>query len=580
MENNKQGIHKFFYAHLCLILLTSTATVFHVIAYFAVKSFYSQHLPHYDSMGSYTKMFEIINTYRQEGFREALKIASAFHLSWLQSFFALIGAPFLNATPESVQLYNSLAVFLFMLSIYLAAKSTGASELKSYLLSLMVFLPDVFYEWQGGLLDLQRDPSFMLLLGASYFLFFAHIWRPSYKKGILLGFIAGLTVMSRGNAVFMLIAIMGPIIGLWTFWKLYTKDIRTIFKNLMPAIILFLIVAGPNLYYTLGLTVTRYQNPYVAYAIGTDSWLSFASHWAKPFQIIFGRVGEFGGHTHGTLLLSLSGLFFFIIVMAALRLKRFVKFKLFSFDNKNLTLFFAGIWCIAITLYLIIFSIKLKPLDFGQTKFPFYPSMLGVMSFFFIIGKSIYFNDERSKIMRNILCGLLCTGILILGIVRLKLHTPEPTPQYVKFAREMSDFFAVGNDKPKVVAFIWHDTISFDTVKFYLSQKTHKLPRKFFYTTPDGKETLDFAVRAPSGTGIPALLSAMKEQIEENADYLVISTEPGIYGSQRHNDMFIFQYGQPVVDSLIKSDRFKVVFSYELWGTPFAILENTGRLKT
>lgn len=572
-------LRHFFIHNLGMVLLFLTSVVFHLMAYFTVKSFYSTHLPHYDSMGTYTMMFQIINTYHLEGFRSALNIALSYHLSWLQSFFALMGAPFLNTTPESVQIYNSLAVFLFMLSVYLAAKSAGASELKSYLLSLMVFLPDVFYDWQGGLLDLQRDPSFVLLLGATYFTFFAITMEPSFKKGILLGFFAGLTILSRGNALFLLVAIMAPIVGLGIIWKIYSKDFKIILKGLLPAASSFLLVAGTNLYYALLPNISRYQNPFVAYSIGDDAMLSVASHWSKPIQIMFGRIGEFGGHTYGTLFVVIGGFFFLAIILAFLRYKGLVKYDLaYLFTLKNIAMIVAGIWTIAITIFLMCFIIKLKPLDFGQSKFPFYPSLLGFFMIFFVLGYSVHLNSEKTKRSRiYALAGLLCLSIFVLGAVRLRYHTPEATPKYVEFAKEMAEFFT-SQDKPKVIAFMWHDTISIDTLKFYLAEKGSKQPVKFLYTAPDGNQKLDFAVVAPPGIDIPALLLTMKKEIEDGADYIVLATKPRAYAINHH--MLIFKYGQTVVDSLMRSDKFRVVFTYELWGMPFAVLENKGRIKT
>lgn len=578
---SQSKLHNFLFNNVGLILIFFTTVVFHIIAYVSVKSHYSQHLPHYDSIGTYTGTFQVINTYFQEGFSAALKLASSFHTSWLQSYFALLGAPFLNTTPESMQIINTLTVFLFMLSVFLAAQSAGAGKLKSYLISLIVFLPDVFYSWKGGLLDLQRDTSFVLLLGATYFLFFAQVWRPSLKKSMLLGVTAGLTVFSRGNALFLLIAIMAPIIGIWVLWKLYSKDLRAIFKNLLPAIIVFCLIAGPNLYYTLSLTTSRYLNPFVAYGIGDDPWISFTSHWYKPILIMFGLVGEYGGHAHGTMFLTLGGVFLFMIFLAVLNYKQIIKFNYSSIkstllERRNIVMILAGSWSIAITIFLMCFVIKLRPLGYGDTKLPFYPSLIGFLTFFFITGLSIHLNVKVAKAWKYVLSVLLCVGVLLLGGARLKLQTPESTPKYVKLAKEMANFFE-STDKPKVIAFIWHDVINLDTIKYYSAQKGSRLPRKFYYTTPDGRNLLDFAVAIPHDVDIPAVLSSMKEQIERNADFIVLCTKPNAYAIKHH--MFIFQYGQPVVDSFIKSNRYRVVFTYDLWRIPFVVLENTERVK-
>ncbi len=150
-----------FYKHMGLVLLLLTGFMFHIVAYHVVGKFYDCQLPHYDSGGSYTFMNTVIQQYRFNGFVDALAHAKKYHLAWLQSFFALGFAPFLDTTPQSLQLYNSLCFFLLLLSIFLAAKGYGASEIKAYSISLIAFLPDVFYAWGGGIMDLRRDPAFV-----------------------------------------------------------------------------------------------------------------------------------------------------------------------------------------------------------------------------------------------------------------------------------------------------------------------------------------------------------------------------------------------------------------------------------
>jgi hypothetical protein len=569
-----------FFKNRGLLLLIATLLLFHIISYFYIREFYSQHLPHYDSIGSYTFMFEVINTYENGGFTVALEKASLFHLSWLQAFFALIAAPFLNKSPESMQLYNSICLFIFALSLFLAARAAGAGDLKSYLISLIVFLPDVFYDWRGGLMDMQRDPSFVSLLGATYFLFFAQAWKPSMKKATLLGVIAGLTVWSRGNAVFTLIATMAPICGTWALWRVLQKDSWAMIRNFSLSFIAFCLTAGPNLYHTCRATIARYRNPYVAYGLGDDSWSSLVAHWAKPFEIMFGREGTSGGGTSGTLYFTMGIIILVVLTLVFLGKLQYLRLnRLLLFNQRSLVLIVSGLWIITVTIILVCIVAKLKPLGFTSAKWPFYPSLLGFLSGFFVLGVATSRKSERILPSKEIytLSVLLIVGILVLGIARIDKKTPYATPEYVDLANELATFFS-SSYEPKVIAFIWHDLISIDTLKFYLSQKGSQPPQKFYFTAPDGS-MLDFAVTVPVGVDITELLITMKEQIEEKSDFLVITAEPGAY-SRANDHRFVFRHGQYVIDSFLNNYRFKPVLEYNLMNMTFVVLQNMSRGKS
>jgi hypothetical protein len=570
------SVRKFIEERPGVLLIVIATALFHAITYLRVQRIYAEHLPHYDSIGQYTFMFRVMNVFREDGFSPALDMVLNYHLSWLQGFFALLGAFFLSATPESVQLYNTLAVFAFTTSVYVAARAAGAGEIKAFMLSLIVFLPDALYAWEGGFMDLRRDGSFFCLLGSTFFLFFASVWKPSVLKSTAFGVAAGLTVLSRGSAVFTLISIMAPIWGVWALWMLYARSLRGLLKITLPAALAFAIIAGANIYYTSGLTMGRYRDPYTAYMVSDDAMLALRAHWTKPISITFGRIWQLGGDPDA--MVTLAFLLMFVAFAAVLWFTNKIKIGAGTQKGKFILMALAGAWALIITEFLLIFVIKMKPLDYWQNSFPFYPAMLVFLSAFFGIGGSMSFTEKAGRFARGITVSALCLGVVAMAVARVRCFTPEATPKYIPIAKEIAALFeSPRGGEAKTVAFMWHDTISIDTLQFYVAQRGGKPIRKFLYSVPNSERWLDFAVGTPPGADIPALLDSMKEQIEARADYVVVSDKPGAYAIDHH--FLILRHGQPVVDAFLKSEDFKPVFRFTLWGEPLVVLENLAKGK-
>lgn len=579
--NLSSKIREYFYSiyinHFGKILLTLYFSVFHCYSYLTVKKFYENHLPHYDSIGSLTGMFYIINTFKQDGIFEAFNLSRSSFLSWGQSFFAFLAAPFLDTTPESMQLYNSLCIVIFSISVFIAAKTSGANEIKAFLVSLIVFLPDTFYSWQGGLLDLRRDPAFLSLLGATFFMFFAYIWGPEWKKGIFLGIVAGLTGYSRGNALYFIISIMAFPLFIWAITILKNKDYNKFIHMIKWSIIPFLILSVPNIFYTFIPNFKRHSNPYVSYGFVSDPWESLSTYWNMPLKLMFGTIQGYEGD--GTFFITsffILGLLFFIFILMYFR---FLKINL-NFLKSYLYIGFllSALWTILSTMFLLCIILKWMPMSFHNAKCPFFPSLIGLVSFFFVLFMSIEVGLRKIKIffVYAIVC-ILCVTIFSFSAYKIDLKSPPVEPKrHVEIAHELSAM--IKNLNVKQVAFIWFELINIDTLNYYLATKgSKKKISKFLYKSPDGY-MLDFATGVPPNTDIKLHQTAIKEQIEKRADFVIVNINPASYANKTHH-FFIFRYGQEIIESILKNDKFKKIYSYELWAdkawkSDFVVLKN------
>ena len=545
-----------------------TAAAYHAIAVGYVSAFYARMLPHYDSIGSYMMMFELMNAYDAAGFAKAAALAASFFLSLLQSGFALLVAPLSPPrSPAAVQLYNTLCLALFMLSLYCAARSFGVPRWNAYLTSLLPLLPDVFSDWWGGLVDLQRDPAFVSLLGASFFNWFAFVWQPSRAKALAAGLLAALTLASRDTAPFIVAVALGPIIVVSAMIQ-WRRGMMRELRWTGCGLLLFSVLVAPALYLALIPTLQRRLSAF-HYGMGASPAESFAAHWAKPFQIMFGRSAD-------TLFITLGALAALLALLALARWRRFVTLEArVGGGPRLLALVFGAAWACFCVYAIVCVFVGLQVLNFSEAKFPFYPTLLLFIAVLFAGVVTLRIDAGWKGPARGAAAAGIAAAVLGLNAVRLdfRMNRLAAETPYVAQAGRLADFFASQGDSP-VVAFAWHDWISFDTLRFYLAQKGVKAPRKFGYAVRG--ETVDFAVARPKDVDVETMRAAFREQAKRDADFVVVNADAGAYQVAGHA-MFIFREGKPVIDAFLHDDRFPVVYEYEVWGQRFKVLRNLYR---
>ena len=125
-----------------LILAVFNIIILFIISFFIVRNYYSQGLPYYDSIGSYWKMFEIMNTTRNFGLIEGINLATQFSLSWLQSFFAVFAAYILPKSPQALISLNFITCLFLILGLYSCAKILKLSNINTF---LILFIPLFLY---------------------------------------------------------------------------------------------------------------------------------------------------------------------------------------------------------------------------------------------------------------------------------------------------------------------------------------------------------------------------------------------------------------------------------------------------
>lgn len=547
-------------------------------------------------------MFELAKMVRAGEVSHAVGIAANGYLSWLQGYFAITTAHITEPTPQGQQLLNNLCLLFSLLSIFIAAKAYGGSDLRAYLLSLIPLLPDGIYDWWGGLPDMRRDFAFLTLLTSAYFLSLAYFVRETKWLALLTGVALGLTIWSRDNAIVILLFILGPMY-LWRVSKAVRISNKKLMLNLIQPWIVGILIAAPYLYFATAMAIERRTNPFVVWGGGDSAWQSFVYHWDKPLALIFGRLGDltsnieawqpltsFGefanlkylvsslgvaGGVPATLPVTLVLFALLLCILIVLGFKRAITMDTETFRNRKEIAIWGAWACLA--MYLILCAaVKLERLSLSETQIPFFPSLLLFYSLAFVFGMGVTSCKPMNNRMRIVVTLSISLIVLIGMALRLELKTPEQTGRYVSTAENILKSIASENDSP-VLAFLWHDTISFDTLKFYSAQMERSFDiQKFRYRYKDRE--IDTSAPLPKGEDPVAMMREMLGQAKLNADYVIANTVTERYATSSH-PMALFSHGDHLVAALLADKNFESVYEYALWNDGFVVLRNKSRNK-
>lgn len=536
---------------------------FHGVAYFALRHYYATHLPHYDSVGSYMMAYRLLALFHHAGLASALHEALHFSLSQTQALFTVIFAPVLSPSPASLQLYNSLCIGVMALAMADLAGRFQLSLWKTAAFLLMIIVPDTFWWWQGGLLDWQRDPSFLCLLTAAVLLFCSHMLEPTPLRGIALGVTAGLTLLSRDSAPLYLLAIFsGPLV-----LRLALLFRRTFPADSWLALLPPALAAAPFLLhyaaFQLEGTLARLGNTYVAFAAGASFLESVRGTAMVPVYLLLGPPGNFGST------LSLNETAFGI---AAGTLLLLMVIRRLSFrdvlSRQSALVLFAGLWTYLSVSLLLHLYVGIRPFSFNSVKHPFYPTLIA----FFCIAFVAILTAEiriRSWSLKAALSAAVLLGLLSVDVARVEIKTPPPEPALVDGAHQM--ITAMGKTEGKIVAALWHEGISYDVLRYYILQHGEQPPSKLHFNNEAGVQ-LDTEIGTPSSDRETAyLMDKLENRIYACADFALVGRNPSVYDNPKH-PLMLYTHGRRMIARLLASPTFETIYETKVQGEPVALL--------
>jgi len=99
------------------------------LIFLVVRRHYAESLPHFDSMGSFTLVWQTMNIVEASGYREGLAFVAGTSTGWLQPLFALLVAGWPFRTPEAVVVLNVGLLLLTQLAIVNYGRAHGFSRI-------------------------------------------------------------------------------------------------------------------------------------------------------------------------------------------------------------------------------------------------------------------------------------------------------------------------------------------------------------------------------------------------------------------------------------------------------------------
>jgi hypothetical protein len=544
------------------LFLAAIIGTFQIWSFQHVKAYYATHLPHYDSVGSYTHAFRIINLAHSGSWREAWDLTLGFSLSPTQALFAFLLSPFLQPTPQSLQLYNTMCLALLLVSIYLAARTIGAAPGKSALAALVAFIPDTLYWWSGGLLDWQRDPSFLCLLAASFFLFFAYLGRPTLPRALGFGLTVGLTLISRDSSPPTLLSVFGGLYGVTLAVGFTRGEFKIAFKQLC----LPLVATAPFfLYYVffqLQPTIARLGNSFIAFAVGTDVWTSVQGNWTVPVSMMLGPPNELALFADPNTILY-GGLGLLAVVALALGGRSGLTRKWLA-----VAMVAGALWVAVSTIILLTLVYGLRPLSFPAIKHAFYPVLLAPFAALFVTFVGL---PTPGRPLARTVMALSWIALVAYGAEsRIAAKTPLADSALAGIVPALQGIAQAG--KMHTWAFLWHERVTIDVLAFYAAQRGAPLPRKLRFRGPDGS-SLDAEIGLPEGVDAATISNLLHQAVVQCARYVVVSASSDQY-AQTRSPLFLYRYGKQMVEELLSRYGGSTVLQFSVEGIPISVMEN------
>lgn len=561
------------------LALATAVLAFHLAGSLVVRWYYATRLPHYDSIGAYTHVARLHSLVRQGEFPRAWDLAVHFHLSWLQSAFALATARWLPSTPAWVQLYNAPGVACAVYALYRVARDLGADRARACLASLAVFLPDALTCWDGGLVDLRRDAAFVTLLLAGVLLTLSYVWRPTAGRGLLAGLVAAMAVWSRGNAWPYLVLHAGPVL-LFGAWRWSREGGRG--RTLVWGGLAFALLAGVNLAYAAGPTIARYRNPVVSYALRGDPGQSLRAYAPAAWRLWANREPA-ANSTAPVFALACGLTAAWLLACRGLA----GPWRLAPPGGRARGLLALGAWAVASTLGLLCLAARADARYGWGGIHPFYPVLLGPFAGCLVLAAWPAARGGPPGGRSRAAWALVFLAALVVPAAvgaRAWCRARPAEPEAVAAAGRLHEYLR--RHRPDaVVAFLSHDRVNYDTLAYLEALAGYDRARhlvKMRWQLPEitGAMQLDTACRFPAGGDVAGVTAALLRQTHERAHYVVVHADLAHYRLPADKTSFFFHHGSALVQALCSDEAYALAGDYRIAGPrppgrAFLLLANT-----
>ena len=526
-----------------------------------VHWYYRTHLPHFDSIGSYTTAFSLMDAAVTHGIGHGVAAAAQVSLTWLQPFYALAWSWAPWRSPAVLVSLNFILVALTQCAVAAWCRVQGYGWRHQVCLLVLPLMPGIFYAWDGGLQDWRRDAQMSVLLIGVFFMALTYVTAPTPWRALGLGLLTGLTQLSRDNALSMIAITVLPAIGLAVARTRRWADLIRL--GWLP-ILTFLLCTAPYYGMTLEQTVARYTTS--VWGPGEDRLASLARFWSSPFDVLLGGTTAFNGKlavgvaTAGLLVLIVAALF----VAARAGLVAIQPGRLG--ESRARILLGSGV-----TVLLGVILYNTLGLGYGAQYhgMPFMPVATGLVALFAGLSDAVTTTTPRAQRLMSL--ATIAALVALLPFNAYRVHAGRFSAvgeRAVEAARAASfDIAQAAGGCP--VAFHWLSDFSFYHVNYYLAQAGRAPIRKIEERDP--RLTIDGPIR----TGEPPSiwLERLRAGTKQYASVVVLHQDPTRYSDPRMPPG-LFRDGEPFARALLADPDLTIVNEVAIGPHRFTVLRN------
>ena len=557
------------------------ACAFHFFGIIWVQHYYSQNIPHYDSIGTLTVAYRILGAFKSGGYYSVLDFLSQHrgfvNLSPTQAGFAAIFAPILSPEPESIQLYNSLAVFAAIAGMVIFARSIGASSLGASAFSMLFFMPDGLWWWDFGLLDYRRDAGMLGGLTGNVFLLlslYLGVWRSERMRltvALATGAVFGLTLLSRDSAITYVVGLLGiPVFALVVIhsrlegWGDALRRFAAICVGAAPFVLLWLWMF-PGI-------VGRLRDPLIAYGAGGGALASFKACLLSMVHLLAGGYHAWLANWWGYAALSIAGAGGATVLIARSWIARPEDLPMRR-SNAALVLVAMSVWIFAWVLgFLALYVGWRADQTFAAHAPPLLPGLIG----FYVLAAIVPMIFSLRAIALNT-AALLAVPVtaMLLAQSSVSAKMRSTPPEVIEANERVARIAEKGPDGVKF-AELWFRVVRVPFLGYRAAQEGHPVPDRISFVR-DGKG-YDTRIAAPADPAVASeLVRAIDRAVRCTSTLVIVTSNLNAY-EVRDSPLLLWRWGRPMVERLLQdlSDRVlaTILVPHE---NPILILDNRDR---
>ena len=550
------------------IVLGGWTLALYVLTFLVVRQHYLEYPPHYDSIGLFAGLFEILNESGRHGVAHVLPSAFAAGLSWLQPAYALALSWAPIKAPERLVSLNFVLLLAAQAAIVTYGRTFGFGQLRQVVAATIPVVPGALYAWDGGIQDLRRDVQLVLLALAILFLSLAYVRSPGWQRGLALGVLVGLAQWSRDNAASTILIVSAPAIVLAVAQSWRHGGVTALLRLAAVPLAVFLLIALPYYVETLPSTIERYRTS--VWGVGESRVESLLAFWNMPFNVLLGGDSRLSGRVR-VALVTAALLAAALAATYALWRTRVVRVDRRWLREPAFALLLAsGAWVVvAVFLYTTVV------LGYGARwhGVPFLPIMVGVVAILVGLTGAVRRDPGADVRVASRVVAIGCAVLLVSAPLRMVLNQPKAEGLDGINALRAASFEIGERVGRRPVAFLAYDTLSRHHFRYYTALDDRPGVIEFELLAKAHGEIIDLDQPLRPGDDVRELQARLDEMLRSWADFALVYTDTARYADPRE-PLWPYQVGRPVVDGLLADPTWKPVASFRLRERELVLLEN------